>query len=263
MKKVLLIGELNQTVSSVNKHLSTRFKMQLCTDKLELVKGMAKVFEPEMVVICLVGVGGLDKKILEFLSEAYSDIPVLLIGTTEECKYYQKYYESSQFDCAIRPTTLTKLLQKCLEMLRIEVGQATEAENAENAEGLEEEQRRKRVLAVDDSGVLLRSVKAMLEKQFDVAVATSGKLAITQAKKNKPDLILLDYEMPEWDGKRTLEEIRNDEELKDIPVVFLTAVADKSHIAAVLGLRPSSYLLKPIEQQKLIDVIEKVLTGTL
>ena len=80
-----------------------------------------------------------------------------------------------------------------------------------------------------------------------------------QAKKKAPDLILLDYEMPEWDGRRTLEEIRNDEKLKDTPVVFLTAVADKAHIAAVLELKPSGYLLKPIEQQTLMDTIEKAL----
>ncbi len=112
---------------------------------------------------------------------------------------------------------------------------------------------------MDDSGILLRNIKTMLEKEYDVAVANSGMTAIKQAKKKTPDLILLDYEMPEWDGKKTLEEIRNDEELKDIPVVFVTAVADKAHIAAVLELRPSGYLLKPIEQQKLYDTIEKAL----
>ena len=99
----------------------------------------------------------------------------------------------------------------------------------------------------------------MLEKDYDVAVANSGMMAIKQAKKKLPDLILLDYEMPEWDGRKTLEEIRNDEKLKDIPVVFVTAVADKEHISGVLSLRPSGYILKPIEQQKLYDTIEKAL----
>lgn len=90
-------------------------------------------------------------------------------------------------------------------------------------------------------------------------VANSGMMALKQAKKKLPDLILLDYEMPEWDGKKTLEEIRNDEELEDIPVVFLTAVRDREHIAAVLKLRPSGYLLKPIEPQVLMDTIERAM----
>ena len=136
-----------------------------------------------------------------------------------------------------------------------------ESEEIECVETQEQSEGRKTILAVDDSGILLRSVKAMLEKNYDVIVANSGMKAIKQAKKRIPDLILLDYEMPEWDGKKTLEEIRNDEELKEIPVLFLTAVADKAHISAVLKLYPSGYLLKPIEQQKLLDTIEKVLGG--
>ncbi len=258
MKKILLVGELNQTLSSVNRHLSTKFQTQVCVDSLELVKGMTKIFEPQMAVVCLVGVGDLNSKILEFFFKQYPEIPVLLIGTADECGCYQKYYESGQFEYVVRPTTLSKLMKKCLEML-----QMAEVFQEEVTETVEAEQRRKRILAVDDSGILLRSVKAMLENKYDIAVATDGKLAIRQAKKNMPDLILLDYEMPEWDGKRTLEEIRSDEELKDIPVVFLTGVADKEHIIAVLDLKPAGYLLKPIEQQRLMDTIEKVFTGTL
>lgn len=258
MKKILLVGELNQTVSSVNRHLSTRFQTQICVDSLELVKGMAKVFEPDMAVVCLVGAGGLDNRILDYFDSQYSKMPVLLIGTTEECKAYQKYYENGQCEFAIRPTKLSALMQKCLVMLRMAEEEVVEV----HGDSEEDPHRRKRILAVDDSGVLLRSVKAMLEKTYDVAVATDGEMAIKQIKKKVPDLVLLDYEMPGWDGKKTLEEIRNDEEIKDTPVLFLTGVADKEHIAAVLGLKPEGYLLKPIEQQRLMDTIEKVLSGT-
>jgi len=255
MKKVLLVGELNQTVSSVNKHLSTRFQTQICVDSLDLVKGMSKVFEPDMIVVCLIGAGELDVKILDYFSDYYNGVPVLLIGTVEECRYYKKYYENQQFDYITRPTTLTKLMHKCLEMLRMEkTGESSRSEDVE---------RKKRILIVDDSGILLRSMKVMLEKQYEIAVATDGMMALERAKKKAPDLILLDYEMPKMDGRQTLEELRNDEELKDIPVVFLTGVADKENIAAVLKLKPESYLLKPIEQTRLLETIEKVLTGTL
>lgn len=258
MKKILIIGELNQVMSSVNKALSARFQTQICTDTYGVVKGMVKLFAPDMVLICLVGVGEFDNKIIDIFCEANCQIPIVFVGTTEECKPYQKEYDNPQVDYIIRPTTLASITKKCLGMLRI-----TDEQPEVKTQRQETSSEKKNILAVDDSGILLRSVKSMLENRYDVAVATSGKMAIKQAKKKKPDLILLDYEMPEWDGKRTLEEIRADEELKDIPVVFLTAIAEKSYITAVLGLRPSSYLLKPIEQDKLIDTIEKVLTGTL
>ena len=253
MKKVLLIGELNQTVSTVNKNLQTKFQTQLCVDNLELVKGMAKVYDPDLVVICMVGVGELDNKVLDYFADRRRIVPVLLIGTAEECKYYQKYYDKEQFDFLTRPTTLSELMTKCFTVLKME----EELENVEIKEEVPKE--KKRILVVDDSGILLRSVKAMLEGEYEVAVATDGKKAIERAKKKKPDLILLDYEMPVMDGRETLEEIRNDEELKDIPVVFLTSVADRDSIASVLKLKPEGYLLKPIDQTRMMETIESVL----
>ena len=156
--------------------------------------------------------------------------------------------------------TLTILMNKCFEHLKMAEHICIEEENSASQTAKEG---RKSILAVDDRGLLLRSVKAMLEKQYDVSVATSGMKAINQAKKKRPDIILLDYEMPEWDGKKTFEEILKDEELRDIKVIFLTAVADRTHIESVLRLLPSGYLLKPREQTKLIDTIEKVLSETL
>lgn len=258
MKKILLIGELNQTVSSVNRHLSTKFQTQICVDSLEMIKGMSKVFVPDMAVICLVGAGTMDSRIIDFFEQNFSNLPILLIGTTDECKAYHSYYEKGMVDYAIRPTKLSVLMQKCLVMLRMAERETVEIPKEEE----NDIERRKRILAVDDSGVLLRSVKAMLDKYYDISVATDGAMAMKQIQKKMPDLILLDYEMPGWDGKKTLEELRKDEELKDIPVVFLTGVAEREHIMAVLGLKPEGYLLKPIEQQKLLDTIEKVLSGT-
>ena len=253
MRKILLIGAFNQIVGSLNDHLSTKFRTQMCTENLEWIKGLEKVFKPHMVLIYLTGVGELDTRVLDFFENMETQIPVLLVGTAKECEFYKKYFEKRHFDSIIRPTTLGMLLRKCEDMLK-----KTEPEPEELEEEVIE-QKKKSVLAVDDSGILLRSVKAMLDKHYDVSVATSGMMALKQAKKKAPDLILLDYEMPEWDGRKTFEEIRNDEELKDIPVVFLTAVADKAHITAVLELRPSGYLLKPIEQQVLLDTIERAM----
>ena len=122
-----------------------------------------------------------------------------------------------------------------------------------------EENLKKRILIVDDSAVTLRSVKALLDKEYTVAVATSGERAIKEMKKNPPDLVLLDYEMPVCDGKETFAMIRQDEEIKDIPVVFLTAVADKMHIASVLQLNPAGYLLKPPNTEVLKETISAIL----
>lgn len=252
MKKLLLVGELDQVLGSLNEHLSGRFCTQMCTAELEMVKGIRRIFRADMVVMCLNDNGTSYEQILDLFQSRYAETPVLLVGKEKECRAYTAYYEKVQFDYLNRPISLGMLLRKCEEMLKINEQENGEAKTEPAVE-------KKQILAVDDSGILLRNIKTMLEKDYNVSVANSGMMAIKQAKKSRPDLILLDYEMPEWDGKRTLEEIRNDEELKDIPVVFVTAIADKEHIAAVWELRPSGYLVKPIEQQKLYDTIEKAL----
>ena len=77
--------------------------------------------------------------------------------------------------------------------------------------------------------------------------------------KKKTDLILLDYEMPEENGPAVLEKIRKSEDLKNIPVVFLTGISERDKIKQVLSLKIQGYLLKPIEHDKLIQTIQKVI----
>lgn len=255
MKKVLLVGEAGKTISNLKKYLSSRFDTQTCEGSVELVKGMMKVAKPDMVLICLAGTGGLDEEILEFLSDTYQNIPVLIVGSNEECMRYKDYMDGSQISSIIRPITQLQLLEKCYKLLRIENEGYEEADWGDIAL---EEQMRQQILIVDDSSLAIRTIKSMLDKSYDIIVAMSGEKAVEIAKKKLPDLILLDYEMPGWDGKKTLEELRNDEETKEIPVVFLTGVADRNHIEAVLGMHPEGYLLKPVDRKKLFSTIAEV-----
>ena len=121
------------------------------------------------------------------------------------------------------------------------------------------EHRKKSVLVVDDSGIFLRMMKGLLEDKYDVSVITSGLKAISLIHEKKPDLILLDYEMPLYDGRETMMKIRESESTKDIPIVFVTAVNDKEHIKAVLSQRPAGYLLKPLDKERLIKTVKEII----
>ena len=254
MKRVLLVGELNKTVSNLNRYLLNKFSTQMCTDSLELIKGMVKVSEPDLIIICLVGVGRLDNKILDYFRNMEKKVPVLLIGTGEECRHYSQYYNEKQFDYVVRPITQLSLLLKCNQILGV-----AEVKSEEYDWGIDVgDSRRRQILVIDDSSLALRSIKSMLDKKYDITVSMSGNKGLAQAKKILPDLILLDYEMPGWDGKKTFEELRKDEETADIPVVFLTGVADKDHITAVLALNPQGYFLKPVEREKLLAAIDEI-----
>ena len=177
---------------------------------------------------------------------------MLVFGTEASCSRYKEYCKEEQFVELNRPVNQEILIKHCFKLTG--EGAATVAMNPES-----EEQELKKILVVDDSPITLRGIKAMLDKNFKITVATSGEQALQLLKKRRPDLILLDYEMPGLDGRETLEQIRADEVICDIPVIFLTGVADKEHIAAVLKLNPAGYFLKPVERNRLIGAIEEVL----
>lgn len=119
--------------------------------------------------------------------------------------------------------------------------------------------RRKHILVVDDNSMILRLVKEHLHDKYDVATAPSGKIALKFLQKKKTDLILLDYEMPDENGVVILEKLRASNATKDIPVVFLTGVTESKKIREALAMKPQSYLLKPINRDRLLDTIEKLI----
>ena len=119
--------------------------------------------------------------------------------------------------------------------------------------------RRKHILVVDDNAMMLKMLKEHLHDAYDVATAASGKVALKFLERKTTDLILLDYEMPEESGPDVLEKLRASELTKDIPVIFLTGVTDTKKVKEVLSLKPQSYLLKPVDRDKLLDTIAKVI----
>ena len=114
---------------------------------------------------------------------------------------------------------------------------------------------RKKVLVVDDSSTVQKSVKQILGRDYDVGLVGSGVAAIRAISLNRPDLILLDYEMPVCDGKQTLEMLRSEQEFADIPVIFLTSRRDPNSMIQVMPLNPSGYLLKDSKQ---VDIKKEV-----
>lgn len=103
---------------------------------------------------------------------------------------------------------------------------------------------KKTVLVVDDCGTFLRSTKALFEDEYQVVLASSASMALNCLSSRKPDLILLDYEMPDINGKKFFEMIKKDNDFNGVPVIFLTSANDAETVNAVMRLRPAGYLLK-------------------
>lgn len=115
------------------------------------------------------------------------------------------------------------------------------------------------VLVIDDSGLVLRSMKDILQKDYDVKIAVSGKLALKMIPEIRPDVVLLDYEMPVMNGAEVFDEIRKLPEGKELPIIFLTSMDDKATIVELMQKKPNGYLLKPTKQTKLYKEIQRAL----
>ena len=150
------------------------------------------------------------------------------------------------------------------------VGTPIEQENAlteveqylmkrEEQEEAEEENPKLSILVVDDSMTIRHSMKQLLEKEYDVALAESGVAAIRTITLNRPDLVLLDYEMPVCDGKQTLQMLRSEKSFSDIPVIFLTGRDDPEIVKALLSLKPAGYLLKYLKPAEIKEKIDAFL----
>lgn len=119
-----------------------------------------------------------------------------------------------------------------------------------------EVEKKKKILVVDDSAMVQQAMKQLLDDDYEIALADSGLGALRCIILDRPDLVLLDYEMPICDGKQVLEMIRAEKTMADIAVMFLTGRSDHDTIKKVMALKPAGYLLKsqpPADIKKNID----------
>ena len=117
----------------------------------------------------------------------------------------------------------------------------------------------KKILIIDDEDDIRLALRTLLEsKGYEVAEANRGKKGLTMLKKGGIDLVLLDFFMPEMNGRQVLEAIRADAALKNTKVILLTvATFGKEGEERLKKLKVVSYIQKPFENKKLLATIAK------
>ncbi len=117
------------------------------------------------------------------------------------------------------------------------------------------------VLIVDDLTTMIKSLHNMLrvlKYGKNVFYANSGREALRTIKKEAIDLVLLDYNMPEMTGREVVSHIREDRDLRNIPVIMITAEANREYVAEVAESEIDAYILKPLTIKVLDDKISFV-----
>ena len=117
----------------------------------------------------------------------------------------------------------------------------------------------KKILVVDDDAMITRFLKIVLEKagRYSVRVENRGLMAAAAAEDFRPDLIILDVNMPDMDGGAVASQIKENEDLKQVPIVYLTGSVSEEEANAQITIGESSVIAKPINLEKLVECIEK------
>ena len=117
-----------------------------------------------------------------------------------------------------------------------------------------------KILIVEDEAQVARLTKFKLVKEgYEVTLAENGIKALESIKNNTPDIIILDIMMPEMDGFTLLQNIKEDDNLKNIPVIMLTVKGAKSDINKAYELGAEDYIVKPFHPAELAARIKKIL----
>jgi len=119
----------------------------------------------------------------------------------------------------------------------------------------------KLVVCIEDEQEMIDLVQLILGRRgFEVEGANGGLEGLEKVQQKKPDLVLLDLMMPDMDGWEVYQRMKSDEELREIPVIVVTAKAQS--IDKVLGLhiaKVDDYITKPFGPQELLESVEKIL----
>ena len=122
---------------------------------------------------------------------------------------------------------------------------------------------RKNLFLVDDDQDYLGVIQRWLSSEYNVSCFESPSRLLEGLGTAIPDLVLMDYEMPEMDGYELMMSLRTREATKNIPVIFLTGKNDRDHVNRILEYRPDGYLLKTSQKDSLMEALHRFFSESL
>ena len=172
------------------------------------------------------------------------NIPVIML-TAKKDKYYVMNSIAMGIDgYLLKPVNKNELVSKVSEV----------------CQKRQQHRNSKTILAIDDDMSYLKQINSFLKEYYNVIMINTTKLALDYLTHHVPDLILLDYQMPLYNGVALLNMIRQNDKIKDVPVIILSGSLNQEAIVEFYAFKPEACLAKTVGKDVLLEKINLVLT---
>ena len=220
------------------------YEVRSASDGAEAIE-LARALGPDLVItdVEMPLVDGYDVCKAIKSDPATARVPVLICSSLGEAADLERGFDAGADDYLVKPVLPEELSTRVRALV---LGSLPAS--------------RERILVVDDSPAQRHYVADCLARQgFEVVTADNGKVALDKAQVVRPALVISDYEMPVMTGFELVHAMRRDPELRQIPVIMLTARDSRRDMAQMRAVGASAYLVKPFSQDKCIALVERTL----
>lgn len=171
------------------------------------------------------------------------DVPVLICSMLSAEQDIQRGFDAGADDYLMKPIVDSELLSRVRRLLQ-----------------RDETMRQERVLIADDSDFVRKMVRRALRANgFQILEAVDGREALDRIAAEKVDLVILDFEMPNVDGREAALTLRKDPDTAEIPIIFLTSRTSKTDELAVRSTGIQAFIAKPFQADRVVAEVERLL----
>lgn len=253
MKKILFIGKENLITKEITLCLTKMFDVVMIDITRDNIRSATQGID-----CILIYLRNLDSRTISLINMMLKDegrnrTVTMILGNDEEIDNYRKIVTrvpDREFHGNVSSVEIRNEIYEILRYNDLFTETHLSEERVDEVEP-------KHILIVDDEVNILQAVRRWLRNDYNTYIVNSGAAALKFLNVRIPDMILLDYSMPEMDGLETLAQIRQNPAAAQIPVLFLTGVNEKKMIQTALMLKPQGYILKTVKKEELLNIIEK------
>ncbi len=244
MAKVLIIDDELETLEIHKAYLKAEHTVYTFQSGAEALDQIMKI-KPDIILLDIEMPFMNGFQVLEWLRERKecAQIPVVGVTGQRDRATALSFIGKGGVGYLMKPVEKNLMLERVREILRTEA----------------EKKNKKKVLIVDDELESLLLYKNILQEKYNVTALNSGKMAVEYLQKFVPDLIILDYQMPLYNGRAVYQMIRKMERQENVPIIFLTGTTEKEVLVECAALMPQGVVLKSAGKDALLEKVSSVL----